>query len=95
MSLSFNEFQRELAKRVQDPQLQYILTLMYERMSENARQLDECASLLVTFANALETMTKMHQSDQGTIGELARRAGLITKPSGIDVASVAADPDDQ
>jgi hypothetical protein len=94
MSHSFNEFQKELNKYVTDQGLRYLFTLVYERMSETARQVDQSVDLMVTFASALEKITHMHQSDQKTVGELARRAGLINKPAGVDVQSVANEPDD-
>lgn len=94
MSMSFNEFQREIQKRISDPQQAYILTLMYERFSDLAQQQETLASLMITLSNTIERVVKMHQSDQETVSQLAKRAGMLGKEPGVDVNSVANDPED-
>lgn len=89
MSLSFNEFQRELLKQDIDPKLAYLFTLMYERFGELLAQQEEAARILITFANTLEKSVMMQQVDQRTLGEVAKRAGLIGKTPGVEVNSVA------
>lgn len=93
MSHSFNEFQRELNKYVTDQGLRYLFTLIYERLSENTRQIDETANLMITYAEALEKFANMHRQDQEIVGKLAKRAGLIKGTPGVNVDSVANEPE--
>lgn len=93
MSLSFNEFQRELHKQGIEPKYAYMLTLLYERFGEVLSQQEEIAKIVVTFADTIEKVARMHQSDQQVLGELAKRAGLVGRTKGVDVQSVANEPE--
>jgi len=93
MSYTFNEFQRELKKRDIPDNQAYVFTLLYERLSEVLQQQEEMAKLLLTYGDALAKMALMSQHDQKTLSTLAKRAGMVNKQDGVDVASVANEPE--
>jgi len=92
--MTFNEFQRELQKRNIDPKTAYIFTMVYERLAEVAQQQEELTNLMVTLANAVETITKMAQCDQTLLHTLSKRAGLLGKTPGVNVSTVANEPEE-
>lgn len=92
-SATFNEFQRELQKREIPPNEAYIFTMMYERLGQVLAQQDEVAKLLVTFADSLQTFATMAQHDQRTLSALAKKAGMLNRTPGVDVQSVANEPE--
>ncbi len=94
MSLTFNEFQRELQKRNIDPNTAYMLTLVYERLGETVRIVEEMAKLTETFADSVARMVIMNQADQKTMSEMAKKLGMVGRTPGVEVASVAHDPND-
>lgn len=89
MSLTFNQFQQELKRRVDDPQLAYMLTMMYEHFIALAKQTDENAEVLLALATSMEGIVELHRHTQEGLKQVAR--GRM--PDGIDVHSVANEPE--
>lgn len=92
---TFNEFQRELTNRHIDPQVAYMMTAMYERMTESAEQIDQMATLLSLFSDQLARFAQLRAMDVQDIEKIKAKAGVIGKTPGIDVQSVAIDPNER
>lgn len=90
MSHTFNEFQRELIKREIKPQEAYMFTLIYERLSECENQLTMCAKLIEQLTESLVLTSQLHEHTQTQVHRLLRGS----KQDGVDVQSVARDPND-
>ncbi len=94
--MTFNQFQQELTRRNIEPQTAYMLAVIYEQMVEMGQQQEEMAKLMVTFAEGVAKVISMHQSDQQTLGKIAKRVGEYGKTPGVDVSSsVVDDPSDK
>lgn len=86
MSLSFNEFQRELRKRNIDGPIAVILTTMYEQIREQGEQLDQAAKLILELTNTVEGFVGLNEVMQGRVEQLSKRvAGEV---DGVDLSSV-------
>lgn len=92
--LTFNEFQRELRKRNIEPHTAYMLTMLYERMGELTKQLDEMAGMLLTYANQLEGFVQLRVADQQFLRGIKRRldGNGGSSVEGVGVESVANEP---
>lgn len=89
--LTFNEFQRQIKNRGIDPQTAYMFTLMFEYIIELNKQGDEQASLML---NLFEQMQRVVELNKSTL-DLANKVKRQGKPEGVEVASVAYDPDER
>lgn len=88
---TFNEFQRELQKRNIDPQSAYMFTLVYERLIETQRELTTCTRLLSQMTDSMAGFVQLNEMQQGQIKQLLRHG----RPDGIEIESVANDPNDR
>lgn len=87
--MTFNEFQRELRKRVNDPQVAYMFSLCFETITELNRQLDEMASLLLNLTEQQQRFVEFNEHTQEILKKVERRG----RPDGVEVHSVVNDPD--
>ena len=87
--MTFNEFQRELNRRVKDPQLAYMLTFMFETIVTQNQQIDEMASLLLNLAEQQQRFVEFNAQTQEVLKRVERRG----RPDGVEVHSVANDPE--
>jgi hypothetical protein len=90
-SLTFNEFQRELRKRELDPKLEYLFTMLYEQQAEIIKQQDLLGQALLDMTGTVASFVKLHEATQKKVMQIARQG----RPEGVDVFSVANDPDDR
>lgn len=88
--MTFNEFQKQLINRKIDPQVAYMLTVMYEQITHVAQQGGEQSKLLLELANSMQGLVKLSESQIRDIAIL-KRGG---RPDGVEVESVAHDPND-
>ena len=86
MSMTFNEFQRELKKRINDPQTAFLFSLMYEYLSALNQQLDDCAAVILNLAEQQQRFAEFNNVLEGQIKNLRRRDDT-------DISSVSPDPD--
>jgi hypothetical protein len=70
MAMDWNDFNRQLQNRVNDPGLRYMLGMMYERQLDMGKQLDMCATLLGEFANTLNNFVGMNEALEGKMRDL-------------------------
>jgi hypothetical protein len=90
MSLTFNQFQRELRDRgIEGPQA-YMFTLIYERLIETENQLIMCARLINEMAGTMQKVVGLNEIQQAELKKLMRGG----RPDGVDVHSVAWDDED-
>lgn len=87
--LTFNEFQRQLNNRKIDPNVAYMLTVMYEQLGDLSKQFDEQLKVMVELANHLQSFANLRVADQHLLRSLQKRV----LGDGVDVASVANDPE--
>lgn len=87
---SFNEFQRELQKRNIDPQSAYMFTLIYERLAHMANEIEQTAKAVLAIANTVSGFVQLNEAMEKKLQHVARGMGA----DGIDVRSVANDPDE-
>lgn len=84
---TFNEFQKELQRRINDPQQVFVLTYLYEVLVEHNKQIEMLATILTQQAEALHKIALLRVEDVEQIKKLTR------KVEGVDVESVAFDPE--
>ena len=87
--MTFNEFKRELDRRVKDPQISYMLAFMFEAITAQNQQLDEMASLLLNLAEQQQRFVDFNAQTQETLKRVERRG----RPDGVEVHSVSNDPE--
>lgn len=88
--ITFNEFQRELRSHGVDGPLAYFLTLIYERLIETESQLTLCTRLVDSMATSMEGFVQLNEVQQRELRMLIRGG----RPDGVEVASVANEPED-
>lgn len=91
MSLTFNQFQKELRDREVPAREAYLFTLIYERLVETESQLTMCVSLVAELAGAMESFVNLGEAQQKALRTLIRGG----KPDGVEVSSVAWDDKDK
>jgi hypothetical protein len=88
--MTFNEFQRELrAHGVEGPPA-YFFTLLYERLIETENQLTLCARLVENMATSMQGFVQLNEVQQREMRQFIRGG----RPDGVEVASVANEPED-
>jgi len=93
MSLTFNEFQRELRNRGVDGPNAYMFTLVYERLSECLQQQEEIAGAILMMTQQLQMFVNLREMDTRDMETVKRKIGMIGKTPGVDVHSVANEPE--
>lgn len=88
---SFNEFQRELQKRGIDRNNAYLFTLLYERMIQIGKDLDNQAKATLALANTLANFVQLNETMDMRLKELMKNS----MPDGVEVKSVLPDPNDE
>lgn len=87
-SMTFNQFQKELRDRKIEPQNAYLFSLLYERMTEMAKQLDMMANIVTGMANTMGSFVELHGRTQEGLLNLEKYG----KTAGVEVSSVVPDP---
>ena len=59
--MDWNTFNKELQNRVDDPQLRYMLGMIYERLLDVAKQTDDNATILVETVGAFKNMVGLNE----------------------------------
>jgi hypothetical protein len=91
--MDWNEFNRELQKRVSDPGTRYCLGLIYERLLDLTKQNDQNSSLLLAFAETLKDFMKISEITDNQIKGLTR---LVSgRVDGVSLESVPITNDDE
>jgi hypothetical protein len=88
--MTFNEFQRELRAHGVDGPPAYFFTLLYERLIETENQLTLCAKVVQQMATSMEGFVQLNEVQQREVRKFIRGG----RPDGIEVASVATEPED-
>jgi hypothetical protein len=70
--MDFNEFNRELERRISDPQLKYMLALQYQHIMAMAAQLDAMSKVVSEVVNSLQGVVGLHAATQGKVQDMAR-----------------------
>lgn len=90
-SMTFNEFQKELNKRISDPQVVYMLTFMFEQLVNLQQQQEQVGTVLVQFADQLSSFVSLHERTQEGLQKILRGG----RPDGVEVMSAALDDPDK
>jgi hypothetical protein len=93
MSLTFNEFQRELRNRGIDGPSAYMFTLIYERLSECLQNQEEITNVIVMLTEQMHAFVNLRELDARDMDVIKKKVGVIGKTSGVDVHSVANEPE--
>lgn len=88
--MTFNEFQRELQKRGIKPQEAYMFTLVYERLLQVSKQVEDNAQVVLSVVESLQGVVQLTDVMQRRLNNVAR--GFMS--DGIQIESVANDPED-
>lgn len=92
MSLSWNEFNRELQNRVSDPGLRYMLGMIYERLLDQAKQMDMCASVTNEMATVMNNFVAMNEVFDERLKALNKH--VRGEADGVSLSSVPLTNDD-
>lgn len=90
---TFNEFQREIQRRGIDPQNAYMFTLLYERLIETEKVVDDAMKLMNHFAEMLAGFVQLREEDVKNIQGLQSK--IAGRHDGVEVQSVANDPSEK
>lgn len=60
----FNEFNRELERRISDPQLRFVLVMMYQHIMAMAAQVDACANVVSAMVDTVGNVVELHSATQ-------------------------------
>lgn len=88
--MEFNQFQKELRDRGIEGQQAYVFTMLYERLSDLAQQVTLSARIVNELADAVNKFADLHEHTQRQLKIMMRHG----RPDGVEVHSVANDPDD-
>jgi hypothetical protein len=87
--MTFNEFQRELQKRGIKPAEAYMFTLVYERLIQVSREVEENAKVVLSVVESLQNVVQLSEVMQRRLSNIAK--GILT--NGVDIQSVANEPE--
>ncbi len=79
-------FNRELQNRVSDPGLRFMLGLIYERLLDQAKQMDMCAEVTNEMAQALNNFVALNEQFDGRLKAL--NTHVHGRAEGVSVESV-------
>ena len=85
--MDWNDFNRELQKRVSDPGLRYILGLIYERLLDTTKQVDANNELLLAFAETMKDVIEINEHIDNRVKGLTK---MVT--GRVDGVSVESEP---
>jgi hypothetical protein len=87
---TFNEFQAILNRMDLPKEHAYVFTLLFERQTELAKQMDSASKVLVALADSVANFVELHERTQQGLTQLMRGG----RPDGVDVytESVLDDP---
>lgn len=85
MSMTFNQFQRELQNRNIDAQTAYMLTLIYERFAQLAKEHELMAQSIAQMADNMQQFVTLREDDRKRLMEMQRK--ISGRSDGIDVFS--------
>jgi hypothetical protein len=90
--MDWNEFNRELQKRVSDPGIRYCLGIVYERLIEVAKQVDACTAIQLESVKMLSNFVSLNEAMDHQVKTLNK----IVKGNsdGVSVESVPITNDD-
>jgi hypothetical protein len=81
--MEFNQFQKEL-RHLDIPKNQaYFLTLIYEQVREQAKQLSDCASLIVALSQTVANFVDLNEAMERKLQQIARGS----RTEGVDVST--------
>jgi hypothetical protein len=83
--MDWNDYNRELQKRVSDPGTRYMLGLVYERVLDCAKQVDQNNSLLLAFAETMQAMVNVNEETAAKVRGLQK--AVSGQHDGISVES--------
>jgi hypothetical protein len=90
--MDWNEFNRELQNRVNDPGLRYMLGFVYERQLDMAKQVDANNEILLALVTSMQNMVGLHEIFDDRVKALNK---MITgQETGVSVESVPLTNDD-
>lgn len=78
---TYNEFNREMQKRIQDPQMRYVFMTMFEILVQQSNDIDNLAKLVVNLAEQQQKFAEFNKAMQADI-EAVKRRGV---PEGVDI----------
>jgi hypothetical protein len=84
--MDWNDYNRELQKRVSDPGMRYMLGLVYERLLDTAKQVDANNELLLAFAETMRTLINVNEQMDGRITRLNK--AVSGQKDGVTLESV-------
>jgi hypothetical protein len=90
MTLTFNQFQKELRQMNVDGKTAYFLTMIYERLIDTENQLMTCARLVESMADSMQGFVELNEAQQREMRKVLRGG----RPDGIEVESVAIKPEE-
>jgi hypothetical protein len=89
MAMTFNEFNKELTNRIQDPNIRWFFAYMFEVLVSHNTQMDEMAGLLLNLAEQQSKFAEFNAITQEKLKRVERRG----RPDGIEVESVLNKPE--
>jgi hypothetical protein len=89
--MQFNEFKRRLNDAHLSPQAEYLLTHMFEVQVQFSKDMNTQSSLILELANAVGKFIQLNQAMEDKM----RQVLGLGKEDGIDVQSVANDPEQE
>ena len=84
--MDWNSFNRELQNRVSDPGVRYIMGLIYERLLDIAKQVDQNNELLLAFAETMKSLIEVNEHADAKIRNLQK--AVSGQHDGVSVESV-------
>lgn len=88
-TLTFNQFQAALKRHNVDPKIGYFLTMLFERQTHMANELEQMAKVVLSMANSLQGFVELNEVMQKRVERISR--GMSA--DGVDVASVLPAPE--
>src|SRR5262245_11640649 len=90
--MDWNEWNRNLQNRIGDPGTRYMLGLVYERVLDLAKQVDENNTILIQMANSMQAFVGLNEEFERRLQYLKRH--VEGRTDGVSVESVPLTNDD-
>jgi hypothetical protein len=84
--MDWNDFNKQLQNRVSDPGVRYCLGIVYERLLDVAKQVDQNNELLLAFAETMQAMVAINEDMVSKVTKLNKT--VSGQRDGVSVESV-------
>ena len=92
MSMTFNQFKKQLTDRNIEPHTAIMLATVYEQVLEMAKQIDMMSNIVGSLADTVGNVVELHSVTQGHVKDMRQRFGENVRSEELDQVPLLDEP---